>query len=203
MTMPSNADEFRDALRLEARGLAKRAINGVRLTFGIAGAAAVIVGALLLFWPQHTIPVLAFLFGIYLVITGGVRLVLGIFGRSLGTGHRVLNVLLGTLLLVGGVISLRDAQLASATLLLIVAIVVGVGWIVEGIMAITESGASRRQGWSVAYGILSVLGGVAVLAVPGWSGFWLLMVAAIILIILGLLGLMRAFTFGRDALKAL
>ena len=201
--MPSNADEFRDALRLEARGLAKRAINGVRLTFGIAGAAAVIVGALLLFWPQHTIPVLAFLFGIYLVITGGVRLVLGIFGRSLGTGHRVLNVLLGTLLLVGGVISLRDAQLASATLLLIVAIVVGVGWIVEGIMAITESGASRRQGWSVAYGILSVLGGVAVLAVPGWSGFWLLMVAAIILIILGLLGLMRAFTFGRDALKAL
>jgi uncharacterized membrane protein HdeD (DUF308 family) len=203
MSIPSSPDEFRDALRLEAAGLAKRAINGVRLTFGIAGAVAVIVGALLLIWPNHTIPVLAFLFGIYLVITGGVRLVLGIFGRSLGTGHRVLNVLLGTLLVVGGVIALRDVAVASATLLLIIAIVVGVAWIVEGIMAITESGASRKQGWSVAYGIISILGGVAVLAVPGWSGFWLLMVAAVILIILGLLGLMRAFTFGRDALKAL
>ncbi|GAA4169735.1 HdeD family acid-resistance protein [Gryllotalpicola koreensis] len=203
MSIPKSPDEFRDALRLEARGLAKRAINGVRLTFGIAGAVAVIVGVLLLVWPQHTIPVLAFLFGIYLVITGGVRLALGIFGRSLGTGHRVLNVLLGTLLVVGGVIALRDVAIASATLLLIIAIVVGVGWIVEGIMAITESGASRRQGWSVAYGVISILGGVAVLAVPGWSGFWLLMVAAIILIILGLLGLMRAFTFGRDALSAL
>jgi len=203
MSMPTSADEFRDALRLEARGLAKRAINGVRLTFGIAGAVAVIVGVLLLVWPQHTIPVLAFLFGIYLVITGGVRLVLGIFGRSLGTGHRVLNVLLGTLLVVGGVIALRDTAVASATLLLIVAIVVGVAWIVEGIMSITESGASRKQGWSVAYGVISILGGVAVLAVPSWSGFWLLMVAAVILIVLGLLGLMRAFTFGRDALKAL
>jgi uncharacterized membrane protein HdeD (DUF308 family) len=203
MSIPKSPDEFRDALRLEAAGLAKRAINGVRLTFGIAGGVAVIIGALLLIWPQHTIPVLAFLFGIYLVVTGGVRLVLGIFGRSLGTGHRVLNVLLGTLLIVGGVIALRDVQVASATLLLIVAIVVGVGWIVEGIMAVTESGASRRQGWSIAYGIVSILAGVAVLAVPGWSGFWLLMVAAIILIILGLLGLMRAFTFGRDVKAAL
>jgi uncharacterized membrane protein HdeD (DUF308 family) len=74
---------------------------------------------------------------------------------------------------------------------------------VEGIMAVTESGASRRQGWSIAYGIVSILAGVAVLALPGWSGFWLLMVAAIILIILGLLGLMRAFTFGRDVKAAL
>jgi uncharacterized membrane protein HdeD (DUF308 family) len=203
MSIPTSPDEFRDALRLEARGLAKRAIKGVRLAFGIAGGVAVVVGALLLIWPNHTIPVLAFLFGIYLVITGGVRLVLGIFGRSLGTGHRVLNVLLGTLLVVGGVIALRDVAVASATLLLIIAIVVGVAWIVEGIMSITESGASRRQGWAIAYGIISVLGGVAVLAVPTWSGFWLLMVAAVILIVLGLLGLMRAFTFGRDALKAL
>ncbi|AYG03578.1 HdeD family acid-resistance protein [Gryllotalpicola protaetiae] len=203
MSIPGSADEFRDALRLEARGLAKKAIDGVRLVFGIAGAAALIVGVLLLVWPQHTIPVLAFLFGIYLVITGGVRLVLGIFGHSLGTGHRVLNVLLGILLVVGGIIALRDIAIASATLLFVIAIVVGVGWIVEGIMAITESGASMRQGWSVAYGIISILGGVAVLAVPTWSGFWLLMVAGIILIVLGILGLVRAFTFGRDARAAL
>jgi uncharacterized membrane protein HdeD (DUF308 family) len=203
MSIPQSQDEFRDALRLEARGLARRAINGVRLTFGIAGAVAVIVGVLLLVWPQHTIPLLAFLFGIYLIVAGGVRLALGIFGSSLGTGPRVLSVLLGTLLVIGGAIALRDTAAASATLLLVVAIVVGVGWIVEGIMAITESGASPRQGWSVAYGVISVLGGVAVLAVPGWSGFWLLMVAAIILIVLGLLGLMRAVTFGRDVKAAL
>ena len=203
MSIPTSADEFRDALRLEARGLAKRAIDGVRVVFGIAGAAALVIGVLLLVWPQHTIPVLAFLFGIYLVITGGVRLALGIFGQSLGTGTRVLNVLLGVLLVIGGVIALRDTAVASATLLLIVAIVVGIGWIVEGIMAITESGASMSRGWSITYGIISILGGVAVLAVPGWSGFWLLMVAAIILIVLGIIGLVRAFTFGREARAAL
>jgi len=202
MSIP-DSDSFRDALRIEAAGLARRAIIGVRWAFGVAGGAALVVGVLLLVWPHHTIPVLAFLFGVYLVVTGGVRLVLGIFGRSLGVGHRVLGVLLGTLLLIGGVIALRDVAVASSTLLIIIAIVVGAGWIIEGIMAITESGAARRQGWSIAYGVVCILAGVAVLAVPNWSGFWLLMIAAVILVILGLFGLLRAFTFGRDVLRAL
>jgi uncharacterized membrane protein HdeD (DUF308 family) len=197
MSMPKPTESLRDALRLEAEDLAERTIRAVRLTFGIVGAAALIIGVLLLVWPQHTIPVLAFFIGVYLAITGVVRLVFGIFARSVGVGHRVLNVLFGTLMLVAGVIALRDIAIATTTLLFLVAIVVGVGWIVEGIMAISESGASRSQGWSVAYGVVSVLGGIAVLAVPAWSGFWLLMVAGVILIVLGILGLMRAFRFGR------
>ena len=203
MSVPSSGETLRDALRLDAAGMARRAINAVRLVFGIAGAVALVLGVLLLVWPQHTIPVLAFFFGIYLVIMGVARLGLGLFGRSLGVGHRVLNVLLGTLLLVGGIVSLRDIAIASATLLVVVAIVVGIGFIVEGIMAVSESGASRSQGWTITYGIIGILAGVIVLAVPAWSGFWLLMVAAAILVILGVLGIMRAVTFGRAVLKQL
>lgn len=194
---------LRDALTLDATTLAKRAINLVRLTFGIAGAVAFVAGVLLLVWPGHTLGVLAFFFGIYLVITGIARLGLGLFGHSLGAGHRVLNVLLGTLLLVGGIVGLRDIAVASATLLLVMAIVVGVGFIVEGVMAVSESGSSRSQPWTAVYGVVAILAGVVVLAVPGWSGFWLLMAAAAILVVLGALGIIRAFSFGRTVLRQL
>jgi uncharacterized membrane protein HdeD (DUF308 family) len=190
-----------DHLTLDAAHLAERAVTGVRWAFGIAGGAALIAGVLLLVWPQHTIVVLAVAVGAYLVVAGGVRIVLGLFGRSIGVGHRVLGVLLGTLMLVAGIVALRDVAIATQTLLFLIAIVVGVGWIVEGIMAVSEAGASRSAGWSRAYGVVSVLGGVAILAVPTWSGFWLLMFAAVVLIVLGLLGLMRAFSFGRALLK--
>lgn len=201
MTTPHETpDPLRDSLTLEAAHLAERAVRAVRAAFGIAGAAALIAGVLLLVLPQHTIVVLAVIVGAWLVIAGGVRIVLGLFGRSIGVGHRVLGVLLGTLMLVGGVVALRDLALATTTLLFLIAIVVGVGWIVEGIMAVSEAGASRSAAWSRVYGIVSVLGGIAILAVPAWSGFWLLMVAGVILIVLGLLGLMRAFSFGRGLL---
>lgn len=203
MSLPNQGDTLRDALRLDAAALAKRAINGIRLIFGIAGAVALVIGVVLLVWPDHTIPVLALFFGIYLVITGIARLLMGLFGRTLGTGHRVLNVLFGVLLLVGGIVALRDIAIASATLLLVIAIVAGIGFIVEGVMAIAEAGASRAQGWTVAYGIVGIIAGVAVLAVPEWSGFWLLMVAAGILVILGVLGILRALTFGRTVLRQL
>jgi uncharacterized membrane protein HdeD (DUF308 family) len=201
--MPKPGDPLRDALRLDATNMAKRAINAVRLVFGIAGAIAFVVGALLLVWPHHTIAVLAFFFGIFLVFTGLARLTLGLFGRSLGVGHRVLNVLFGVLLLVGGIVALRDVGVASATLLIVIAIVAGIGFIVEGIMALTESVGSRSHLVSIIYGILSVIAGVVVLAVPAWSGFWLLMVAAVMLVVLGALGVLRAVTFGRAALRNL
>jgi uncharacterized membrane protein HdeD (DUF308 family) len=203
MSMPNPGDDLRDALRLEAVGMARRAINAVRLVFGLAGAIGFIVGVLLLVWPNHTIPVLAFFFGIYLVVIGLGRLSLGLFGRSLGVGHRVLGVLFGVLLLVGGIIALRDVEAASATLLFVIAIVAGIGFIVEGIMAISESAASRSHTVSIVYGLVGIAAGVVVLAVPTWSGFWLLMVAAVILVILGALGIVRALTFGRAVLRRL
>lgn len=203
MSVPRTGDPIRDALRLDPVGMAKRAINGVRLVFGIAGAVALIVGVLLLVWPAHTIPVFAFFFGIFLAVTGVARLGLGLFGASLRSGHRVLNVLFGVLLLLAGIVALRDIAIASATLLVVIAIVAGIGFIVEGVMAISESVGSRAHIVAVVYGVLSIVAGVVVLAVPAWSGFWLLMVAAAMLVVLGALGIVRAVTFGRAVLKEL
>lgn len=194
-------ESIHDHLTLDAARLAEKAVKGVRWAFGIAGGAALVAGVFLLVWPQHTITVLAVAVGAYLVVAGGVRIVLGMLGRSIGVGHRVLGVLFGTLMLVAGVVALRDIAIATTTLLFLIAIIVGVGLIVEGIMAVSEAGAARSAGWSRAYGVVSVLGGIAILAVPAWSGFWLLMIAAVILVILGLLGLMRAFSFGGALLK--
>ncbi len=197
----TDGGQDRDVFFLDVSHWARRQINAFRIAFGVIGAAALVVGVLLLVWPAKSIPVLAVLMGIYLIVAGAIRIALGVFSRGIGAGHRVLDLLLGVILFIGGIIALRDLAAASAVLLLVIAIVVGVNWIVEGIMVVSESGLARSHGWAIAYGVVSIVGGVLILAVPVWSGLWLLMVAAIILVVLGVLGIVREFTFGRDALK--
>jgi uncharacterized membrane protein HdeD (DUF308 family) len=55
----------------------------------------------------------------------------------------------------------------------------------------------------VTSGIISIIAGIVVLAIPTWSAIWLLLFSAILLIVLGIVALIRAFTFGREALKNL
>jgi len=79
----------------------------------------------------------------------------------------------------------------------------GISWIIEGVLALTESGFARSQGWAIFLGIISVLAGISVLAVPAWSAALLIMFTGISLVITGVSSLARAFTFGKDVLKAM
>jgi uncharacterized membrane protein HdeD (DUF308 family) len=194
---------MRDAFILDAKDLTRSAINGIRVALGIAGAVALGLGILLFARPDKTLEAAATILGIYFVIAGAVRLLTGLFSRGIRTNLRLLSIVLGLLLIAAGVIALKNTAVATAALLLVAVAVIGVGWIIDGVMAIAESGMARSAGWAVAYGIVSILGGIAVLAVPGWSAFWLVAFTAGVLVVLGLIGIVRAVTFGRGALKAM
>jgi uncharacterized membrane protein HdeD (DUF308 family) len=114
---------------------------------------------------------------------------------------RTLNILLGVLLIVAGIIALKNVAATTAALLILVVAVIGVGWIIEGVLAIVESRGAPSSGWAITSGIISIIAGIVVLIIPGWSAVWLILMAGIVLIIVGILGIVRAFTFGRDALK--
>lgn len=86
--------------------------------------------------------------------------------------------------------------------LIFTVIFIGIGWIIEGIIAIAEAGKASTRSWAIVFGILSVLAGIVVLVVPVWTAQWLLLVTAIMLILLGIVGLVRAFTFGKQVLQA-
>lgn len=189
-------------LSMDASRMTRSAINGIRAALGVSGVVAVILGVVLLFWPEKTIAVFAVFLGIYFVIAGIMRLGVGIFARGIGGGIRTLNIILGILLVIVGVVALKNVSTAATVLVIFALAFIGVGWIIEGVMSLVESGRAASSGWAIAYGILSILAGLVVLFLPASSAVFLILFAAIALIILGIIGIVRAFTFGRDALRA-
>ncbi|WP_308468700.1 HdeD family acid-resistance protein [Rathayibacter soli] len=182
--------------------LAKSAINGIRVAFGIGGVVALILGILLLVWPDKSLGAVAIILGIYFLISGVVRLALGIFSKGISGGMRTLDILLGILLIIAGVIVLKNVAVSAAALVILVVAVIGVGWIIEGVLSIVESRGAPSAGWAITSGIISIIAGIVVLVVPGWSAVWLIIVTGIVLVVLGIVGIVRAFTFGREVLKA-
>jgi uncharacterized membrane protein HdeD (DUF308 family) len=132
-----------------------------------AGAASVVVGALVLIWPDASIVVLAWLFGLQLVIAGILQLVAACW-RDAGVAARVLLGLAGAFSILVGLLCLR-APLQTAVLL---GLMVGAAWVVTGLLGIVlafGAGHDRSRGWSIVSGILSTIGGAVVLLNPGVS----------------------------------
>lgn len=186
-----------DFFALDPHSLTEKAVNGLRMAFGISGAVALILGIVLLFWPTKTLAVVAVFLGINFLITGAVKVATGIFSHSLSGGLRILDILLGLFIMVAGIIALRNSAATGEALLIFTVIMIGIGWIIEGIIAMVEAGKGSSRLWATVFGVISVIAGFMVLAVPGWTAAWLLLITAIMLIILGVVGLLRAFTFGK------
>ena len=187
---------------LDAKKMTRSAINFIRATLGIGGIAALVLGILLLVWPIHTLAVFTVFLGIYFLIAGAVRLSIGIFSSGVGAGMRTVNIVLGILLVIIGIIALRNLQSATAVLLIFIVALVGVGWIIEGILSLVESRNASSKGWAIFFGIISIIAGIVLLSLPLTSALVLIIFAAIALIVLGIIGIVRAFTFGRNVLKA-
>ena len=81
-------------------------------------------------------------------------------------------------------------------------ILVGILWIVEGIVALAQSSDAGSRGWAIFFGILSILAGIVLLFSPLWGAVVLFIVAGIALIVLGIVQIVRAFTFGRGVTPA-
>ncbi|MBT1177785.1 HdeD family acid-resistance protein [Bifidobacterium callimiconis] len=187
-----------DPFRLIVEDLPRRATNIIRSIYGVVGAAAVLAGLALLIVPGKTMRVVAVVLGIYFIVSGAMRAIGALVEPFLPGGWRVLDLLLGTLLVIGGVVIMKDTAFSSEALALVVTITVGIGWIIEGILTLAESWALPRSGWAIAAAILSILAGVIVLVSPVQSTVWLVMFAACALIVLGVVSCVRSFTFGRS-----
>ena len=182
---------------LDGAGLTKSAVNAIRVTLGITGAVALIIGILITFWPQKTAMVIAVFIGIYLIIAGLAYAGLGIFSRGISGGARALDIILGILFVVGGVLALANLQATTEFLAVFLGVLIGIVWIIEGIVALVQLGDAPSKGWAVFFGILSIVAGILVLSAPLWAVAIIIIILGISLIILGIVQIVRAFTFGR------
>ena len=176
----------------------KSAVNGIRTALGIGGVLAIIVGILILAWPGKTASFVTVLIAIYAIAAGLVYAGLGIFSKTKGGWARVGHIVLGILFIIAGVVALFNIAQTTAWLAVFLGILVGIMWIIEGIVALSTLGDAASKGWSIFFAILSIIAGLIVLFSPLWGIAVLWWLLGIALIVLGIINIVRAFTFKGD-----
>lgn len=171
--------------------------NGIRIALGVSGLVSLVVGVLILAWPAKTAMVVAGIIAVYAAIAGLVNIAIGIFSRQLGRWPRFGYLLLGLAFLIAAVLTFANLGAAAAGLARLLGIIVGIVWIIEGIVGLTMVGESNSKTWTIVYAIVSVVAGVAVLTSPLWGATVLWMLLGLSLAVLGVIQLLRAFRFGR------
>ena len=167
-----NDDRQSSLFGFDEKSMAGKAIKAVRWIYAATGVIALIAGIALLFAPAKTLVFLTTVLGFYFVITAGV-------------------------IILGGVVILRNQALSTATLSTLVVVVAGFGWIVEGIMSILESELSSNRALASLSGALSIIAGVFVFIYPLWSAKMLVIFAGAALLVFGVTLVIRAIRFGK------
>ena len=180
-------------LALDPRNLTAREVTGLRVAFAVSALVAIAIGTILLVWTTATLAVIAVLFGLYFVISGVVRIVRGVAGTGVATGGRVLNIVLGILVLILGIVALRNPEGSLAVL----GLVIGIVWIVDGAAALVEYSTDSSRWPGVLLGVVGIVAGGIVLFAPVETIGVLVTIGGIMLIVSGFVQLVRAFTFGR------
>ena len=181
------------AIAIDPRQLTQREVSGIRAAFAVSAVVAITVGTMLLVWTEATLTVIAVLFGLYFVISGVVRIVRGVASTGSAAGGRVLNIVLGVIVLILGILAIRNPEGSLAVL----GLLVGIVWIVEGVAALVEYTTDSSRWPGILLGVVGVLAGVIVQFAPVQTIGVLVTIGGIMLIVSGLVQLVRAFTFGR------
>jgi uncharacterized membrane protein HdeD (DUF308 family) len=157
----------------------------------VSGALAVILGGVVLLWPDISIEVAAILLGVYLVASAAVQAFIG-FSMGEGTGGQALLFVRGATSLVLGILAF--GHLSHAVQLL--AIAMGVSFLFRG-MATMVYGISEPDaidgGWTTFFGIITAVAGVMLMALPFSSIVTLATVVGICLVVLGVLEIISSY----------
>ena len=177
--------------------LDRAVVNTVRAALGVTGAVALVVGIVILAWPVKTAMVIAGIIATYAGLAGIANLAVGIFSRRLGAWPRIGFLVLGAVFLAAAIFSLTNLGQAAAGIATFIGIVTGIAWIVEGFVGLTLIGDSPSKVWTIVSALLSIVGGVLVLASPIWGVSVMFFILGVWLVAIGLTQIVRAFRFGR------
>jgi uncharacterized membrane protein HdeD (DUF308 family) len=160
-------------------------MQGIWTTAILSGLLAVVLGVVILAWPQPSVVAAAALFGVYLVVSGIALMVLA-FSLPASGGSRFLNFISGAASVALGILAFRHFGEGYAVLLL--AIWIAIGFIIRGVF-VTASAITVPQfpgrGWAIFFGLITTIAGFVMLAYPFDSIETLALVVGAWLTILG------------------
>jgi uncharacterized membrane protein HdeD (DUF308 family) len=88
-----------------------------------------------------------------------------------------------------------NLQAAVGWLGVFIGLIVGILWIIEGIVSLSTLGDAASKGWTIFFAIISILAGIVLLFTPLYGAFVLWWLLGIALVVLGIIQIIRAFRF--------
>ena len=150
------------------------------------GLVTLTLGVVVLVWPGKSVLVAAALFGVYL-LASGIAQAIAAFTVQVPGGSRALLFLSGVLSVALGVFAFHDFNRGAAVWML--ATWIGVGFLFQGV-AQTVFAINHKElpehGWHIFMGLLGVLAGMVVVALPITSIVVLAIVAGVWLVVVGI-----------------
>jgi len=158
----------------------------------VVGVATLILGIIVSFHPTGSLNVVAVLFGVLMILSGIFHLIRVFDPEEL---NRVWAGISGLLFIVIGVILIRHLHLTRA----LIGLFIGITWIVQGLGAIIGGAAGARggRGWWIAFGLVSIVAGIVVVATPTSSLNVLAVLLGIWFIIMGIFEIAGGFMLRR------
>jgi uncharacterized membrane protein HdeD (DUF308 family) len=162
----------------------------------LGGIVSLVIGVMLLVWPNETLEVIAILLGIELLLIGALQIGLA-FGEP--QGARTGPLLRGAFAGIAGLIVIRH----PGGSLLVIALAIGIYLVLSGVMKLVSAfEASAGRGWLLLGALVDLVIGVVIVAWPEFGVTSLAVLVGIGLVLRGLIEAAGAFAL-RSADRAL
>lgn len=162
----------------------------------ILGLITLILGVILAFRPTESLTVIAVLLGIAMIVSGIFHIVRAF--RS-GEHERVWHGIAGVLFILAGIVLIRHLNLTVA----LIGLFIGFTWIIQGVAVLMGGFPGRHgraeTGWSVLFGVISLIAGIVVISAPIVSVAALTIFMGAWFIVMGLMEMFGAFLTRRAA----
>ena len=200
MTTPTpqtSASTAGEALAAELTAAGTKALRALKIALGLAGLVTLVVGILILVWPGRSAVVGTAILAVYAILVGLIYLGVALFSSDRGAWSRIGHIVLAALFVGGGISAFSNLQATTAVLAVFLAVLIGALWVIEGIVSLLTIKGAAEKTWTVIFAIVSVIAGITLLSSPLWSAAVLWWLIGISLVVLGLVQIVRAVTFGK------
>lgn len=169
--------------------------NKLRRAIGFDGLVSVIIGALIVFLPNRTANAAAALIGAALIAIGLFKL-LSVFKDDSESGMaRLGNLIVSIIYLVAGIFIFVDIKSAGISLILVVGILTGMTWLIEGIIQLTIiKYINMNKTWFIISALISIVAGFSLLISPLIAGLVVWTFFGISLLVIGIFKLIQYVT---------
>jgi uncharacterized membrane protein HdeD (DUF308 family) len=189
---PEGSEAYEDDMTASLMGLVSW-----RTAF-LLGLITLALGVVLVFRPTQSLVGIAVLLGIIMMVSGIYHIVRALSGRD---HERLWRAISGVLFILAGLVLLRHLHLSVA----LIGLFIGFTWIIQGVAALVEGfsggGVHGERGWSIFFGVISLIAGIVVVCAPIASVSALTIFMGIWFIIMGAIEMFGALAFRRAVNK--